>query len=46
MMIRVVFESLKEARSRCLSLGGAVEVLEPEALRKSVLDYAEQIRPV
>ncbi len=44
--IRVVFESLEEARGRCLSLGRAVEVLEPEALRKSISDYAEQIRQV
>jgi predicted DNA-binding transcriptional regulator YafY len=44
--IRVVFESLEDARARCLSLGYAVEVLEPEALRKSIIDYAEQIRRV
>jgi len=44
--ITVVFESLEEARNRCLSLGRAVEVLEPEALRKSLIDYAEQIRQV
>ncbi len=41
--IVVPFESLEEARARCLSLGYAVEVLEPEALRLSVIDYAEQI---
>jgi predicted DNA-binding transcriptional regulator YafY len=41
--IGVAFESLEEARARCLSLGYAVEVLEPEALRKSIVDYAEQI---
>jgi len=40
------FESLEEARTRCLSLGRAVEVLEPEALRKSVIDYAEQLGKV
>ena len=44
--ISVPFESLEEARSRCLSLGYAVEVLEPEALRRSLIDYAEQIRKV
>jgi predicted DNA-binding transcriptional regulator YafY len=44
--IRVVFESLEDARARCLSLGYAVEVLEPEALRKSIADYAEQIQKV
>lgn len=46
MQIVVAFESLEEARSRCLSLGYAVEVLEPEALRRSIVDYAEQIRKV
>jgi predicted DNA-binding transcriptional regulator YafY len=44
--IAVTFESLEEARARCLSLGYAVEVLEPEALRVSIIDYAEQIRRV
>jgi predicted DNA-binding transcriptional regulator YafY len=44
--IVVVFESLEEARARCLSLGHAVEVLEPEALRSSIIDYAEQIQRV
>jgi len=37
------FESLEAARSRLLGWGGAVEVLEPEALRRSVADFAEQI---
>jgi predicted DNA-binding transcriptional regulator YafY len=41
--IVVAFESLEEARARCLSLGHAVEVLAPEALRLSVIDHAEQI---
>jgi hypothetical protein len=36
-------ESLFEARARLLTLGGAVEVLEPEALRMSIADYAHQI---
>jgi predicted DNA-binding transcriptional regulator YafY len=44
--IVAAFESLEEARARCLSLGYAVEVLGPEALRKSIIDYAEQIRKV
>jgi hypothetical protein len=44
--IVVTFESLEDARARCLSLGYAVEVLEPEALRRSLIDYAEQIRKV
>jgi predicted DNA-binding transcriptional regulator YafY len=37
------FESLFDARARLLALGGAVEVLEPEALRMSIADYAHQI---
>ena len=37
------FESLIAARSRLLGLGRAVEVLEPEALRTSLIDFAEQI---
>jgi predicted DNA-binding transcriptional regulator YafY len=41
--IEVVFESLEDARARCLSLGYAVEVLHPEALRVSIIDYAQQI---
>lgn len=36
------FESLEEARSRLLGFGGAVEVLAPAALRKSLLDFAQQ----
>ncbi len=37
------FESFVAARSRLLGLGRAVEVIEPEALRKSLIDFAEQI---
>ena len=37
------FESFIAARSRLLGLGRAVEVLEPEALRRSLIDFAEQI---
>ena len=37
------FESFVAARSRLLGLGRAVEVLEPETLRKSLVDFAEQI---
>jgi predicted DNA-binding transcriptional regulator YafY len=37
------FDSFVTARSRLLGLGRAVEVLEPEALRKSLIDFAEQI---
>jgi predicted DNA-binding transcriptional regulator YafY len=37
------FGSLEEARARLLRLGSAVEVLEPDALRYALKDYAEQI---
>ena len=37
------FESIISARTRLLGLGRAVEVLEPQALRKSLIDFAEQI---
>lgn len=37
------FESFNEARTHLLGLGRAVEVLEPETLRKSLIDFAEQI---
>jgi predicted DNA-binding transcriptional regulator YafY len=37
------FESVVAARTRLLGLGRAVEVLEPESLRKSLIDFAEQI---
>jgi predicted DNA-binding transcriptional regulator YafY len=37
------FESLAAARARLLGFGGAIEVLEPRALRASIHDYARQI---
>ncbi len=37
------FKSFIVPRSRLLGLGRAVEVLEPESLRKSLIDFAEQI---
>jgi predicted DNA-binding transcriptional regulator YafY len=40
--LTVPFESLLEARGRLLSMGGAVEVLEPAALRLGMKDFAEQ----
>ena len=36
------FETFYHARSRILGFGGAIEVLEPLALRSSVADFAEQ----
>jgi predicted DNA-binding transcriptional regulator YafY len=40
--LTLTFETLEDARDRILSFGRAVEVLEPEALRNSVLDFAQQ----
>lgn len=37
------FETFESARNRILGYGRAVEVLEPEALRLSIADYASQI---
>ena len=37
------FERLEEARVRILGFGRAIEVLVPEALRRSVQDFAHQI---
>ena len=42
-IVTLSFETLEEARDRILGFGRAVQVLEPEALRKSVLDFATQI---
>jgi predicted DNA-binding transcriptional regulator YafY len=41
--LELLFESLEDARSRLLGLGRAIEVLSPLALRKSLVDHAEQI---
>jgi predicted DNA-binding transcriptional regulator YafY len=40
------FDSFESARTRILGLGGAIEVLEPLALRMSVMDYAARIMGV
>ena len=37
------FESFVTARTRLLGLGRAVEVLKPEALRRSLIDFAAQV---
>jgi len=39
----VSFSFFEEARRALLDLGGAVEVIAPPALRRSVVDFAEQI---
>lgn len=41
--LELPFDSFVTARTRLLGLGRAVEVLEPEALRKSLIDFANQI---
>ena len=41
--MQLFFESLEAARARLLSFGGGVEVLEPQALRCSIADFAAQI---
>jgi predicted DNA-binding transcriptional regulator YafY len=41
--LTLAFDNLEHARSHILEMGGAVEVLEPEALRRSVIDFAAQI---
>jgi predicted DNA-binding transcriptional regulator YafY len=40
----LTFETFEAARARLLGYGGAIEVLEPPALRASVADYARQTR--
>jgi predicted DNA-binding transcriptional regulator YafY len=40
--LTLAFESFYHARDRLLAFGRAVEVLEPEPLRRSILDFAEQ----
>ncbi len=42
-LLTIQFDSLHHARARVLGLGAAVEVLEPQPLRRSVVDYAGQI---
>lgn len=41
--LELAFESFEAARDRLLSFGRGVEIVQPQALRRSVLDYAEQI---
>jgi predicted DNA-binding transcriptional regulator YafY len=42
----LTFENFESARAQILSFGGAIEVLEPLALRMSVADFARQIQNV
>jgi predicted DNA-binding transcriptional regulator YafY len=41
--LELCFESFEAARDRILGFGRGVEVLKPHPLRRSVLDYAQQI---
>ena len=41
--LELAFASFEDARDRILGFGRGVEVLAPQALHRSVLDYAEQI---
>ncbi len=43
MVVNISFENFFRARECILSLGSAAEVLEPEALKLSVIDFARQI---
>jgi predicted DNA-binding transcriptional regulator YafY len=40
--VTLAFETLEDARAHILAQGGALEVLEPQALRLSVIDSAHQ----
>lgn len=40
--VTLTFESFEDARSRILGLGSAIQVIEPLALRTSIMDFAEQ----
>ncbi len=41
--IRMTFDYLDQARTALLPYGGAVEVVEPDALRLSIADFAKQV---
>lgn len=41
--IEVAYDYHEQARAKLLAFGGAVEIVDPPALRHSVRDYAEQI---
>jgi predicted DNA-binding transcriptional regulator YafY len=42
-IVTILFDNFFQARECILNFGNAAEVLEPEALRMSVIDYARQI---
>ncbi len=39
----LLFETFEEARTYILGMGNSIEVLKPESLRLSIMDYARQI---
>jgi predicted DNA-binding transcriptional regulator YafY len=41
--MELAFDSLPSARTRILGVGGAIEVLEPASLRRSIADFALQV---
>jgi predicted DNA-binding transcriptional regulator YafY len=41
--VNLPFETFEAARNRILGYGRAIEVLEPEALRLSIIDFASQV---
>lgn len=43
-LMNVAFADLEHAREALLALGGSVKVISPESLRRSIQDFAEQIR--
>jgi predicted DNA-binding transcriptional regulator YafY len=42
-VVKIEFDNFSQARECILSMGGAAEVIEPEALKRSVVDFAQQI---
>jgi hypothetical protein len=45
-VVRLEFSSIYAARDEVLAWGGAAEVLKPEALRRTVADFAAQAAAV
>jgi predicted DNA-binding transcriptional regulator YafY len=41
-LLTLTFESFEAARTRILGFGSAIEVLQPTALRRSLVDFAQQ----
>lgn len=42
-ILTLPFETIEQARTDLLGFGRAVEVLEPQALRRSLIDFAQQV---